>query len=268
MKPVVEGQASGSLKDKLNNGPRESRVIADTQKANNQSVTTEQSENTKNNANTKEAVNRVEARQQELEQREIQRLAARDREVRNHERAHATVGGQYAGAPRYQYEKGPDGVNYATSGEVPISASSVGGDPQATIDKAQTIRRAALAPAEPSPQDRRVAAMATQMEAKAQAELLQLQREEQQANQERNTERDASINDAGEVNESRQTNNENNTENYSSPDENTDGTKRFSDVSEQQRDINRLSVELSKKIVDSGIASQAPKPGQVVSDFA
>eukprot|EP01026_Neomeris_dumetosa_P052371 TRINITY_DN46319_c0_g1_i8.p1 TRINITY_DN46319_c0_g1~~TRINITY_DN46319_c0_g1_i8.p1 ORF type:complete len:240 (-),score=28.68 TRINITY_DN46319_c0_g1_i8:18-737(-) len=45
------------------------------------------------------------------DQREIADLSARDREVRAHEQAHAAVGGLYAGAPTYQYERGPDGVN-------------------------------------------------------------------------------------------------------------------------------------------------------------
>lgn len=127
---------------------------------------------------------RLEAQQQQVEQQQIQQLAARDREVRNHERAHAAVGGSYAGAPRYQYERGPDGINYAVAGEVSISTGGVSGDPQATIEKAQVIRRAALAPAEPSAQDRKVAAQATQMEAEARVELTNIQREEKLAEQE------------------------------------------------------------------------------------
>ena len=45
------------------------------------------------------------------------------------------------------------------------------GDPQATIDKMQTVRAAALAPAEPSGADSAIAADATQKLAAAQAEL-------------------------------------------------------------------------------------------------
>ena len=125
-----------------------------------------------------------ETQQQRIEQQQIQALAARDREVRNHERAHAAVGGQYAGAPRYQYERGPDGINYAVAGEVSISTGSISSDPQATIEKAQVIRRAALAPAEPSAQDRKVAAEAMQMEAEARIELADLVRQERLAEQE------------------------------------------------------------------------------------
>ncbi|MFK7828651.1 MAG: putative metalloprotease CJM1_0395 family protein [Congregibacter sp.] len=110
-----------------------------------------------------------------LEQEEIKlvrELAARDREVRAHEQAHANVGGRYAGSPTYSFQKGPDGRQYAVGGEVSIDVSPVPGDPQATIDKARIVRRAALAPAQPSSQDRAVAAEATAIQQQASAELL------------------------------------------------------------------------------------------------
>lgn len=110
------------------------------------------------------------AQQEQQIQAEIKSLAARDREVRTHEQAHVAAGGQYAGAASYQYERGPNGVSYAVAGEVRISTSEEP-TPEATLRKAQIIRRAALAPAEPSPQDRRVAAMAAQMETAARAEI-------------------------------------------------------------------------------------------------
>lgn len=110
--------------------------------------------------------------EQELqEQRQINELATRDREVRAHEQAHASVGGQYAGSPTYSFERGPNGVNYAVGGEVSIDTSPVPNDPEATLRKAQVIRAAASAPAEPSPQDRRVAAQAASLENEARAQL-------------------------------------------------------------------------------------------------
>ena len=87
------------------------------------------------------------AQEQRLIEDQIQTLAARDREVRAHEQAHVAAGGQYAGAPAYQYERGPNGVSYAVGGEVPISTGEEA-TPEATLRKAQIIRRAALAPAE------------------------------------------------------------------------------------------------------------------------
>jgi hypothetical protein len=94
------------------------------------------------------------------EQQLIRQLSSRDREVRAHERAHSSVGGQFAGAPQLAFERGPNGVQYAVSGEVSISTSEITGDPAATLAKLETVIRAALAPAEPSSQDIRVAASA------------------------------------------------------------------------------------------------------------
>lgn len=107
----------------------------------------------------------------EAEQREVEDLRARDAEVRTHEQAHASAGGGHAGAPQFSFEQGPDGRSYAVDGEVSIDASPVSGDPQATIEKMQQVQRAALAPAEPSSQDRKVAAEAAQTEAKARQAL-------------------------------------------------------------------------------------------------
>ena len=114
-----------------------------------------------------------EQRAEEAEQQQLTDLKARDREVRLHEQAHARVGGQYAGSPTYEYQRGPDGNNYAVGGQVMIDVAEVPNDPKATIDKMQTVRAAALAPAEPSGADRAIAADATQKMAAAQADLAQ-----------------------------------------------------------------------------------------------
>lgn len=113
-------------------------------------------------------------KEQEKEQKEQQaltQLKQRDAEVRAHEQAHASVGGQYAGSPSYEYERGSDGNNYAVAGEVPIDVAAIPNDPQQTIEKMQQVRAAALAPQEPSGADRAIAAEATQQIAQAQAEL-------------------------------------------------------------------------------------------------
>lgn len=101
----------------------------------------------------------------------VQQLQQRDAEVRRHEQAHAAAGGRFAGSPTYEYERGPDGRLYAIGGEVDIDTSAIPGDPQATIAKAQQVRRAALAPTQPSPQDRRVASEAQQQISQARADL-------------------------------------------------------------------------------------------------
>ncbi len=105
------------------------------------------------------------------EAEEIRELQMRDAEVRAHEAAHAAAGGAYAGSPTYTFKRGPDGRTYATGGEVSINISPVQGDPQATLQKAQQVRAAALAPAEPSSQDMKVAQKAQSMAAKARMEI-------------------------------------------------------------------------------------------------
>lgn len=116
--------------------------------------------------------------EQRRERLAIAELAQRDREVRAHEQAHAAVGGQYAGAPTYSFQRGPDGQRYAVSGEVSIDVAPIPNDPEATLRKMEIVQRAALAPAEPSAQDRRVAALAQAQAAEARVELAQLRREE------------------------------------------------------------------------------------------
>lgn len=121
------------------------------------------------------AKRRAEQERREVELKQIQELAARDREVRAHEQAHAAVAGQYGSSPTYSFVRGPDGVSYAVGGEVKIDTSPIPGDPEATLRKAQQLRRAANAPAEPSSQDANVAAQAAQMEQQARAELREQQ---------------------------------------------------------------------------------------------
>lgn len=109
------------------------------------------------------------------DQAQLNKLKARDREVRQHEAAHlAAAGGLATSGSSFTYQKGPDGVNYAIGGEVSINTSP-GDTPQETLRRAQIIRAAALAPADPSGQDRAVAAQASQMAQEANAEISQQQ---------------------------------------------------------------------------------------------
>ena len=112
------------------------------------------------------------ATEQEAIDQVVQELSERDREVRTHEQTHAAIGGQHASAPSYTYERGPDGQLYAVEGEVKIDTSAVSGDPEATLEKAEMIMRAALSVAEPSTQDRQVASDARIMAAEARAEMI------------------------------------------------------------------------------------------------
>lgn len=104
----------------------------------------------------------------------LEKLKSRDEEVRTHEQAHISAGGGLTGAASFTYEQGPDGNRYAVGGEVSIDMSAVANDPQSTIDKMRIVKRAALAPADPSSQDRSVAAAADSKMQEAQQTLARL----------------------------------------------------------------------------------------------
>lgn len=124
----------------------------------------------------KSAKNEADTQQEQADLRELQQ---RDREVRAHEQAHiASGGGVVSGGASFSYQTGPDGKQYATGGEVAVDASAVPGNPEATEQKAEAVRRAALAPATPSAQDQKVAAQASTMAAKARQEKIEKRQEE------------------------------------------------------------------------------------------
>jgi hypothetical protein len=114
----------------------------------------------------------------QADQRRVEQLKATDRAVRAHEAAHVAAGGGLTtGGISFGYETGPDGQRYAVSGEVGISMSR-GRTPEETLARAQQIRAAALAPADPSGPDRAVAAAAAQMATEARAEIAEANIEE------------------------------------------------------------------------------------------
>ncbi|WP_448212578.1 putative metalloprotease CJM1_0395 family protein [Colwellia sp. MEBiC06753] len=108
----------------------------------------------------------------EQERQEVRDLELRHQEVIAHEQAHSATGGRYTGAPSYSYEVGPNGKRYAVEGEVSVDLSKPG-SPEETVSKMRKVYDAALAPANPSAQDLRVAAKASSALAQAQTELLQ-----------------------------------------------------------------------------------------------
>jgi hypothetical protein len=122
-------------------------------------------------AGKENAESRQQEQQEQAEQKKLAELKLRDLEVRSHEKAHASAGGKYSDAPQYEYETGPDGRRYAVGGEVSIDISTEG-TPEETIRKMQQVKAAALSPAEPSPQDLRVASEATQKAVAARNEII------------------------------------------------------------------------------------------------
>jgi hypothetical protein len=109
----------------------------------------------------------------------IRELQVTDRKVRAHEQAHLAAAGGYArGGAILKTQRGPDGRMYAVGGEVAIDTSKVPDNPQATLTKAQIVRRAALAPADPSAADRAIAAAAASMAASARQDISAESREQ------------------------------------------------------------------------------------------
>lgn len=200
----------------------------------------------------------------EEEIRQLRQLQTTDREVRAHEQAHKAAAGAYAtGGPTYEYVTGPDGKRYAVGGEVQIDTSPVPDNPEATVQKAQTIRRAALAPAEPSSQDRAVAAKASQLENQARQQI----REEQQAENKERAEK------AEESRESAQENGVGGTEGAAESTgtagavavtgENQIGTGGSSDGSS----VESLTPQQKRQIINFTPAT-TPDPGQLLSLIA
>ncbi len=112
------------------------------------------------------------------DKQQVNELKKRDAEVKTHEQAHMAAGGAIVqGGASYQYQRGPDGKMYAVGGEVKIDVSPER-TPEGTIRKMQQVKRAALAPAQPSGTDRAVAARAAQVEVKARSELRKSQEEQ------------------------------------------------------------------------------------------
>lgn len=131
------------------------------------------------------------------EQKQLQQLKSRDREVRLHEQAHLAAAGQYAaGGPSFTYQQGPDGNRYAVGGEVPIDVSKEA-TPEETILKMSAVQQAAMAPAEPSSADRQIAAQAAITAAQARQELTA-----------QNSESAEEASEAGNVNTNRNADNE------------------------------------------------------------
>jgi hypothetical protein len=115
------------------------------------------------------------------QQAEVRQLKQTDSHVRAHEQAHMAAGGIYVrGGASFGYATGPDGNQYATSGEVSIDTSP-GKTPQETVEKARVIQKAALAPSDPSAQDRAVAASAAAMERQAAGQVAEERRNQQDA---------------------------------------------------------------------------------------
>lgn len=126
-------------------------------------------------------------------QAEISKLKARDTQVHQHEQAHlSAAAGLDVSNASFTYQRGPNGINYAVAGEVKIDTSP-GRTPEETLARAEMIQNAALAPSDPSPADRSVAAKAQNMASQARAELLN---EQHHVNESKHTEQQHTVKQA------------------------------------------------------------------------
>lgn len=121
-------------------------------------------------------------------------LQRRDLEVRTHEAAHMSAGAGLTTGASYSYQRGPDNKMYAIGGEVGIDTSP-GKTPEETLKKAAQIKRAALAPAQPSSADLQVAATAANMELEAKMEIQKNQNQETKEKTEQNSQNSQSSQD-------------------------------------------------------------------------
>lgn len=175
--------------------------------------------------------------QAQQEQQQLDQLKQRDREVRAHEAAHQGAAGALGGAAHYELKTGPDGKRYAVGGEVSIDISKVTGDPQATLAKANRIKSAALAPVDPSSQDRAVAAQATALAAQALKDI----------NAERTQENDSSSDASNTVRENEATP-PSQRETAKSSDSNASAGDHDSDSDSRQQSPNRNAVSAYQSI--------------------
>jgi len=172
-------QGLGSESDKLKSSVKGNQPLTYERPQSNQGSAAQVTGDSQQQFNdaSEESAGKEDARErQQAEQRQVESMKERDQEVRTHEQAHATIGGQYAGSPQYDFQRGPDGQRYAIDGEVSIDVSTEN-TPQQTIRKMQQVRAAALAPAEPSPQDLQVAAEASRIAFEARSKLAEERKE-------------------------------------------------------------------------------------------
>ncbi len=244
-----------SLKNQLTTGSEQNTeetataTVSEVSENNEITEATAENENSNNTTETEEIGNTQSDNQTEElteeEQQEVAELEARDLEVKTHEQAHLAAAGSLAmGGASYEYEEGPDGSRYAVGGEVSIDTSP-GATPEETIAKMQQVKAAAMAPAEPSSQDRSVAASATQQLAAARQEMTADNAEEGN-----NAEQSAATEGIGSTNMST-------TES---------GTDLTSDKSVQDEAVTEaVSGESTEKTVESGLI-EIPTETQAVSE--
>ncbi len=105
------------------------------------------------------------------EQKEIEKIRKNSRNVKLRELVYRAVVGNYVrNTVSFEYETGPDGIKYAVAGHTTIDTRPIINNPEATIRKAQAIKKTKI--------DRAVAVEVEKMEREAIMELKEEQRKE------------------------------------------------------------------------------------------
>lgn len=140
------------------------------------------------------------------EQQQLAELKQTDAQVKAHEHAHkSTAAGLTTSGPNYEYETGPDGKKYAVAGDVNVSYQK-SSDPEVNLKNAQQLKAAALAPADPSSQDRKVAMQADREIAQARQEIMEEQNQTEEEEETSGTSAAGSMTPASETESDTQNN--------------------------------------------------------------
>ncbi|WP_051252350.1 putative metalloprotease CJM1_0395 family protein [Ferrimonas kyonanensis] len=245
--PIHSGQAEPSPANPKQSEPVQPDAVTATQTGQKSATDADASRSSHPGQTQTDADSAPSSAEARLVEQQLQQLQTRDQEVKTHEQAHANAGGQHAGRPKYEFTRGSDGRMYASDGEVSIDTGKIEGDPQATIDKMQTVIQAANAPAQPSNQDRKVAAQAAVIMSEARAEMLQ---EVQQAEQEADSELTAAST-------------EKTSDTPSATDTNAQPAAKL-DIEDSDND--QAQSRLQNQMVKAGAYQQAFPPGTVIDD--
>lgn len=104
---------------------------------------------------------------------EKRRLEQSQREVMAEQIRQSQIAGSYARPiAEFAHELGPDGSRYAVDVTLSFDTSVAGEEPEELLEKAETVRRAALASSDPNTQELMVAAKAAMMATMARARML------------------------------------------------------------------------------------------------
>lgn len=101
---------------------------------------------------------------------ERKRLELSQTHIQRHVESHLAVTTQHSSPPNYHYRPF-DGELFVVSGDIVFETSAEPNNPQATLEKAQLIRMASMAPAGPTLQDRNASLQAIMMAVQAKGEI-------------------------------------------------------------------------------------------------